>query len=256
MKKFLWLAITLGIVFALLAGCSGGGESTTSTTSATSATSLPTTSKTSAPPTTQTSTSPAPTTSKTTSAPATSKATTAPASSTDPLSDALSKSASITNLYCEVTITNSGITQTMKQWAKMGNPTKLRMEITASGQTTIMIYDGQNYYMYNPATKIAYKMSATSAEQYSSASDETGSLSQYSPVLIGSETVNGMDCYVFQYTVQGVSTKMWVWKQYGLPVKIVSGNMTMEYSNFKFEPIADSMFQLPADAIMMTIPGM
>jgi outer membrane lipoprotein-sorting protein len=49
---------------------------------------------------------------------------------------------------------------------------------------------------------------------------------------------------------------MWISKQSGLAVKLVSGTTTMEYSNYKFDAIADSMFQLPSDAMMITMPGM
>ena len=225
MKKIFGIAMTLVIVAVLLMGCGGKGSNTTT----------------------------APATSTTAKTTATTSTT---ASSGNGLTDLLGKAAGITNFYCEVTIISPEGTQTMKQWTRMGNPTKLRMGITVSDQTTIMIYDGQFYYMYDPASKIAYKISATSAEQYSSAADETASLNQYSPVLIGSETINGLDCAVYQYTVQGVTTKMWIWKQYGLPVKVVSGTTTMEYSNYSFAAIADSMFQMPSDAIMMTFPGM
>lgn len=154
-------------------------------------------------------------------------------------------------------MTSGTVTQNMKEWVKTGNPTKLRMEIEVPGLgTTIMIYDGQYYYMYDPASKIAYKMSAASAQQYSSASGDDSSITQYNPVYKRSETVNGIDCSVWEYTVQSVTTTMWISKQTGLAVKLVSGTTTMEYSNYSFSTIADSMFQLPSDAIMMTIPGM
>ena len=140
----------------------------------------------------------------------------------------------------------------MKEWVKTGNPTKLRMEITAAGVgTTIMIYDGQNYYTYDPTTKYAFKISVPTTQP-----SEADSITQYSPEYVGSETINGIDCAIYQYTVQGVITKMWISKQNGMTIKLVSGTTTMEYSNYSFSAIADSMFMLPADAIMMTIPGM
>jgi outer membrane lipoprotein-sorting protein len=142
----------------------------------------------------------------------------------------------------------------MNEWVKTGNPTKLRMEITAAGQTTDIIYDGQNYYMYMPSANIAYQMSVTAAQQYTANSGDTSSLTQYNPVLVGPDTVNGMACTVYQYTVQGVSTKIWIWNQYGLPVQMVSGTTTIVYSNYSFSSIADSEFQLPAGVTVTTMP--
>jgi hypothetical protein len=98
-------------------------------------------------------------------------------------------------------------------------------------------------------------MSAASAAQYSSDSSGSSSIIQYNPVLIGSATVNGMDCYEYQYTLQGVTTNMWISKQYGLPVRVVSGTTTMDYTNFSFTGITDSTFQLPAGATLITMPG-
>ena len=142
----------------------------------------------------------------------------------------------------------------MKEWLKSGNPAKFRMEITAAGQTTIMISDGQNYYMMLDANT-AYKMSATLAQQYSSESGNASSATQYNPVFMGSETVNGVDCYVYQYTVQGVTAKMWLSKSNGMTIRIVSGTTTMDYTNYSFAAIADSMFTLPAGVMMITMPG-
>jgi hypothetical protein len=211
--------------------------------------------------TTSTTTSVAPTTSTTTKTTTTSTAaqTTTVASTTaatgNGLSDLIGKAASVSYYYCEVNMTSGTDTSNMKEWIKTGNPAKIRMEVAAAGQTTDIIYDGQNYYMYMPAANMAYQMSVASAQQYTSNSGNTSSLSQYNPVLVGPDTVNGMACTVYQYTVQGISTKVWIWNQYGLPVKMVSDTTTIVYSNYSFSAIDDSMFQLPAGVIVTTMPA-
>jgi outer membrane lipoprotein-sorting protein len=242
MKKIIEFSLTLIMVAMLFAGCGGSGEKTTTVATITT---------TSAAATTKATTSTAPTTTtgiKTTVA-------TTTATSGNAFSDLLAKSTGITNFYCEIKITVPAGVQNYKYWVKMGNPIKFRMEISAAGQTMLMIYDGQYYYMYDPASKVAYKMSAASAEQYASASGDASDATQYNPVLVGSETVNGVDCYVYQYTLQGTTTKMWLSKQDGLTIRIASGTMTMDYTNYKFDTIADSMFMLPSDAMMMTMPA-
>ena len=243
-KKLIMLAIItmLAVVIASLGACS---KATT-----TNQTSTTTSSTTSIAPTTSTTTK---TTTTSTAAQTTTVASTTAATGNG-LSDLIGKAASVSYYYCEVNMTSGTDTSNMKEWIKTGNPAKMRMEVAAVGQTTDIIYDGQNYYMYMPAANMAYQMSVASAQQYTSNSGNTSSLSQYNPVLVGPDTVNGMACTVYQYTVQGVSTKIWIWNQYGLPVKMVSDTTTIVYSNYSFSAIDDSMFQLPAGVIVTTMP--
>jgi len=243
-KKLIMLAIitVLAVVIASLGACS---KATT-----TNQTSTTTSSTTSIAPTTSTTTK---TTTTSTAAQTTTVASTTAATGNG-LSDLIGKAASVSYYYCEVNMTSGADTSNMKEWIKTGNPAKMRMEVAAVGQTTDIIYDGQNYYMYMPAANMAYQMSVASAQQYTSNSGNTSSLSQYNPVLVGPDTVNGMACTVYQYTVQGISTKIWIWNQYGLPVKMVSDTTTIVYSNYSFSAIDDSMFQLPAGVIVTTMP--
>jgi len=118
-----------------------------------------------------------------------------------------------------------------------------------------MIFDGQNYYMYTPASNAAIEISAASAQQYIMDSSNASSVTQYNPVSVGPATFNGMDCTVFQYSEQGASSKIWIWNEYGLPVQIVTSTTTVVYSNFSFSGIDASMFQLPSGVTIMTIPS-
>ena len=216
-KKLIMLAIItmLAVVIASLGACSKATTNQTSTTTTSTTTSVA--------PTASTTTK---TTTKTTTAQTTTVASTTAATGNG-LSDLIGKAASVSYYYCEVNMTSGADTSNMKEWIKTGNPAKMRMEVAAVGQTTDIIYDGQNYYMYMPAANMAYQMSVASAQQYTSNSGNTSSLSQYNPVLVGPDTVNGMACTVYQYTVQGISTKVWIWNQYGLPVKMVSDTTTI-----------------------------
>ena len=89
------------------------------------------------------------------------------------LTDLLGKAASVSYYYCEVNMTSGAGTSNMKQWIKTGNPAKIRMEVAAVGQTTGIIYDGQNYYMYMPSANIAYQMSVAAEQQYTANSGNT-----------------------------------------------------------------------------------
>jgi hypothetical protein len=244
-KKLSMLAIitVLAVVTASLGACSKATTTNqTSTTTTSSTTSIATATST---------TTKATTTSTEAQTTAVSSTTT---STGNGLTDLLGKAATVAYYSCQVSITDGTNTENMNEWVKTGNPAKLRMEITAAGQTTDIIYDGQNYYMYMPSANIAYQLSVAAAQQYTANSGDTSSLTQYNPVLVGPDTVNGMACTVYQYTVQGVSTKIWIWNQYGLPVQMVSGTTTIVYSNYSFSSIADSEFQLPAGVTVTTMP--
>jgi hypothetical protein len=112
-------------------------------------------------------------------------------------------------------------------------------------------------YMYYPAQNMAMKVTYKPTD---SAVDEAGSVLEYHPVVVGHETIDGKACVVIDYTVEGTTTRMWVWQQYGFPIRIVSttpqGTVTINYSNIDFGNIDDSMFVLPTGVTVQTFPSM
>jgi len=110
-------------------------------------------------------------------------------------------------------------------------------------------------YMYYPDQNMAMKVTYEPTE---SAVDEAQSIVDYNPVIIGHETLDGKVCLVVEYTVEGVTARMWIWEQYGFPIKIVSttadGTVTVEYKNIEFIDIPDNMFELPAGVEIIEMP--
>jgi hypothetical protein len=136
-----------------------------------------------------------------------------------------------------------------------GNPTKFKFEITVGGLTEYEIFDGQNYYEYIPSENIAYEVSAATMAQYSSDTAGSSSIVQYTPVNIGSKTINGYACTGWQYTDStGVTWTMWISTQYGLPVEIDSAGTTIDYTNYSFTGISASTFELPAGVTATPLP--
>ena len=263
MNKVFGLSLTLVIIAMLLLGC-GNSTTTKATTSAVSTTSTttsaaPITSATKTTTTATTSTNPSTTTAAPTTSTAAKTTTTAasstPATSGNDFSSIVGKASGYTSYSCDVaTATTSGgttTTSTFKYWIKTGNPTKFKMEMTVAGTTTDTIYNGTNYYMYYPSTNTAYVYSVPQTQP-----SDASSATQYNPVYVGSKTVNTYACAGYQYTSSGVVTTIWISTQYGVAVEIVSGTTTTDYTNYSFSTLPDSTFQLPAGAIMMTIPGM
>jgi outer membrane lipoprotein-sorting protein len=138
-----------------------------------------------------------------------------------------------------------GSSQTAKIWYKNN---KMRMEMKTEGETFITLTDlnTQTMYLYYPSQNTAMKMTYNPTE---SAVDETKGIVDFNPTILGTETLDGKVCLVVSYTFEGTTTKMWIWKQYGFPIRMEvttsAGKSIIEYQNISLGDIADSMFVLP-----------
>jgi hypothetical protein len=220
-----------------LVGCGGGGTSATPTGTTTGAATTPT--KT-------------PTATKTPASTSTSGNT---------LADIYGVGKSIGDVKYDQVMTVSGQPQstTSKVYIKdawLSNKMKFRYEMTAEGTTTIMLMDlaTQIAYSYFPDQNMAYRIDMSQAEQ----SDPTQNSDQIIPVKVGTETVDGKLCDVYQWTYQGISTKEWIWKDKSFPIKMEStsssGTTTIEYKNIVFGTLSNDLFQLPAGVEIVQFP--
>ncbi|MBT4511696.1 MAG: hypothetical protein HOC20_05750 [Chloroflexi bacterium] len=85
----------------------------------------------------------------------------------------------------------------------------------------------------------------------------------YQLEVVGSDTIDGKKCIIAEYNVAGAKTKMWLWEDNGIPLKMETvapqGIMVVEYKSVDFGCAADSMFELPQGVPIMDmgeIPGM
>ena len=176
-------------------------------------------------------------------------ATTQPPTTTaggDSLSDILGYSANITSVKYDMIVTSPDMGEMATTFWIKGN--KMRSETVAEGQTIIMILDmdAQKMYVYYPDQDMAVEMGYEPGE---SAIDEAQAIAGYSPTIIGTETIDGKVCLVVEYSVEGSTVKMWLWEEYGFPIRIETttseGMIIAEYRNIEFGDIPDSMFELP-----------
>jgi hypothetical protein len=239
----------LAIIVVSIVGCSSGSSSPTQTT---------------IPPTTF-QVSSAPITSQPAQQPTKSTATSsAPATSSQPsggtLGDILGRVSGVASMKYDMVTTTSSLTSTASMWVKK---TKIRMETTQQGQNVVMLINGDTkiMYMYTPAQNTAVKLDFSQAPK--SALDNSNSILQYAPTVIGTETLDGKVCQVIQYTANAATTKAWIWIDKGLPVRVQAttsqGTSTTDFKNYDFSDIPDSMFDLPAGVQMMGLglpPGM
>jgi outer membrane lipoprotein-sorting protein len=200
---------------------------------------------------------PAATTPKTTSPGTTTTTAPAATASGKTLSELLGMAAGINAVKYDMVMTVPGspvMNQTV--WIK-GN--KMRTEITAGGQNTIVLMDidAKTMYTYMPAQNMALKM--TWNPTTTSAVDDTEAISKYNPTIVGTDTIDGKKCTVVEYVIEGQTTKMWLWQDHGFPLKVEAttpqGKTTMEYKNIQFTDIPDSTFTLPAGVQIQQMPG-
>ena len=158
--------------------------------------------------------------------------------------------------YDMVTTTPNNQTVTSTMWVKK---TQMRMESTQQGQSIVMLINGDTkiMYMYMPAQNMALKEDYGQAPK--SASDNANSILQNTPTVIGTETLDGKLCTVIQYTVNGATTKEWIWQAKGLPVRMQittsQGTTTTDFKNYDFSDIPDSTFVLPAGVQIQSLGG-
>ncbi len=216
------LVLMLGIVSLLVVGCGGGeGEEATPT---------PT---------------PTPTLTPTPTPTPTPTATPLPGE----LSDILGLTSAIESLTYEMAISGPGMPDmTSKTWQKRN---KVKTETTVQEMTivTYIDYDAQRLCAYVPAMGMVLPVDFGEAPPDPLVSAET--VEQYQPTVIGSETIDGEECLVYEWTAEGVTVKTWAAKDTGFPVRVETTTAqvttTTEYSNIEFVDIPDSEFEFPAE---------
>jgi outer membrane lipoprotein-sorting protein len=193
----------------------------------------------------------------TTSNTSTTTTTTTTTTSGKTLSDLLGLSSNTTSINYDLLVSGQGIPAiATKVWVKKN---KMRTEMTLQGQVTVLLLDtdAKTMYTYMPAQNTAIKMTWNPTTK--SATDQAKSVSDYNPTIVGTETIDGKVCTVVQYTVQGQTAKMWLWQDYGFPIRVeattAQGTTVIEYKNIQFVDIPDSMFTLPDGVQITQMPG-
>ncbi len=180
---------------------------------------------------------------------------------TESLTDILGKAKGVASFKYDMVVTSAeGETLTQKMWLK---GKKMRMEGTIEGRSMVYLVDAdeQLAYIYFPAENTAMKIGLAEAKETAgeSPTEQSGSIIQYNPVVVGSEIWDGKSCLVVTYTDKGDKVKTWLWKKYGFPIKIerttAKGTTVLELKNIELGGISDSMFELPAGVQIMQIPS-
>jgi hypothetical protein len=189
------------------------------------------------------------------------KTATPTATSGETLADIYGVERNIGDVRYDMIMSGSSIPQAVSQRvyikdAWLSNRMKFRYEMTSGGYTTIYLMDlgTRIAYMWLKEQNFAYIIDMGQAP-----SSPTENADQIIPVKVGTETLDGKLCDVYQYTYQSVSAKVWVWKEKSFPIRMESttpdGTMVIEYKNIVFGPLSNDLFQLPAGVQIMQLPS-
>jgi hypothetical protein len=231
---FVCLLVSLTL---LLTACNGG------TTQSSSSTITTTTTKTTSTSSTSVTTASSATTSS-------SVTTTTSTGTTNSLIDILGLGKDINSIKFDLTVTTTGLTSiSMTVWQKQQ---KMKADMSLQGTTISIIFDMATNVMYSymPGQNTATKTTIDNSMVPESPINDVSGILDYSPNVIGTETIDGKVCTVVTYDKTELgSIKMWIWNEKGLPLKMevtADGNMTtIEYKNIDLSDIPDSMFELP-----------
>lgn len=135
---------------------------------------------------------------------------------------------------------------------------KFRMEIDTQGMKSIILYDGSDTYMYNPATNTAMKSPEPKEKAANQWAESAEDLANFK--IVGREKMDGYDCVVVTTTSTEGDAKIWLAKDIGMPVRMESeqeqNKMLMEYKNIKVGAQDAALFQLPAGVQVMDMSKM
>ena len=75
--------------------------------------------------------------------------------------------------------------------------------------------------------------------------------------VIGTQTMDGKECLVVEYSYGGDTVKCWIWKEHGFPIRIETttsqGTIVAVFKNISFGDIDDSLFEVDPGVTIMQI---
>lgn len=170
------------------------------------------------------------------------------------IADLLRKATGVDGVQYEVVITSYGDTtgsQSSKWWMEGDNA---RSESDVAGITNVMLIDYSEsvWHSWVVGGSEAYKYTIDTSVEDGLESQADDSILQYTPTIVGTDTIDGKTCTVIQYTIPEVNQtlKIWVWNDYGFTLRAEvreAGELTtvMEWKNVEIGDIDDDMFEVP-----------
>jgi outer membrane lipoprotein-sorting protein len=135
----------------------------------------------------------------------------------------------------------------------------MKFETTTDGITSVIYYDlGEKaMYTYDPETKAAMKMEFPGEDTVKAADLQYNfHRTDFSAAnKVGTEKIAGKDCTVYEYVFGTQKTKIWIWEEYGIMLRVAGyegDKLTNDttFDTYDIGKVTDDMVTLPKDAQM------
>lgn len=157
--------------------------------------------------------------------------------------------------YDAVTNVNGEEAFTVKFAVKVPNM-RVEMDAPEIGTKMVCIINTSDGVVYtlSPYEQMATKMPLAQFEV------DTATPQDYSQIMdpdsmkyIKTETLDGKVCLVYEITEQDSSGKVWLWKDYGIPLRVEvtqeGEQVVTEFKNVQVTEVDDSLFELPGEVM-------
>jgi outer membrane lipoprotein-sorting protein len=151
---------------------------------------------------------------------------------------------------------------THKMWLKAGNMrSEMSNPVTGEPMLSIVNLTDKAVFLYQPELKQATKMSIDQSEvDTTSPGDYLEKVDPAGMMFMKREHFDGKECLVYEMNTSGMSGKMWIWEDHGMPLRVESqagqDKVVVEFLNFKIGDIDDSLFKLPAGTEIVDLGAM
>lgn len=114
-------------------------------------------------------------------------------------------------------------------------------------------------YSYDSASNIATLMAIVGdlGEDFKTPQDYADDLDIPGMMYVRREVFDDKDCIVYEMHAGSLTSKMWIWEEHGIPLKIIGGagndEIVVEFLSFVYGPVPDEMFELPPGATIMNL---
>lgn len=154
----------------------------------------------------------------------------------------------------ELTITSNKEDESVTQLVMLEDNEPVRMKMKTPDGEIYMDQKKKEMFVYDPAENTAMKMPMDQDVE----SDLEWKPGDYdkNATIVGSEAVDGVDCWVFEAESDGETVKSWISKDKGLPHKVQMGDEVLTFSYDRVDQIGEDEFELPGDAKMMDLSDM
>ena len=169
---------------------------------------------------------------------------------TKDIKDVLLRAREIDSLVYDITMKKFGEVFSLKFWEKKK---MMRMDILFKSRTMINLWNKEEEvgYLYTAGDTTATEIKIDQAEDIfnSSVKQWAEDALYYDLIVIKKEKIEDKDCLLIKYDKKEGEVEMWVWEEYGLPIKIISqeewGVVEIFVENIEINDIPDTMFHLP-----------